>query len=161
MTPLADCSLSVDRRVTNTLPVLFEHILLEQRLFEGTVDPFVLVLLSFGFIFGFFWRGHCQRITCSLSVLDIGDGILAPRDSLSLPIRRFVAQFAHHQLLGVASQALGFLLCDSIQQLGVDIEKEIALRDFGASSKVYKAIESVRTGPVIPKSERMRNTRLC
>ena len=57
-------------------------------------------------------------------------------DSLSRPIKSFIAEFVRKQTLGIASQAAGLLVCESLTEIGLDVDKEIALKDFGATSKV-------------------------
>lgn len=57
-------------------------------------------------------------------------------ESLSRPIKSFIADFVRKHVLGVASQAAGLLICEGLSEIGLDVDKEIALKDFGATSKV-------------------------
>ncbi|KAF6020036.1 SMG1 [Bugula neritina] len=57
-------------------------------------------------------------------------------DALSKPIKSFVADFVRKQILGVASQSAGYFVCEHLSDIGLDVEKEIALKDFGATSRV-------------------------
>lgn len=57
-------------------------------------------------------------------------------DALSRPIKTFVADFVRKQILGVVSQSVGLLICEHLSDIGLDVDKEIALKDFGATSRV-------------------------
>lgn len=67
---------------------------------------------------------------------DSEQGAVESYDALSTPIKVFVAEFVRRNVIGVASQSMGYLLCELFTHLGLDITKEIELKDFGANSKV-------------------------
>ncbi|XP_067939464.1 serine/threonine-protein kinase SMG1-like [Watersipora subatra] len=57
-------------------------------------------------------------------------------DALCQPLKSFIADFVRKQILGVASQSAGYLVCEHLSDTGLNVEKEIALKDFGATSRV-------------------------
>ncbi|XP_064619648.1 serine/threonine-protein kinase SMG1-like isoform X2 [Lineus longissimus] len=57
-------------------------------------------------------------------------------DQLAKPIKRFIAEFVRKQVIGLPSQTLGYLICQKVASLGINVTAEIELKDIGAECKV-------------------------
>lgn len=57
-------------------------------------------------------------------------------DSLSRPLRNFIANYIWRLQLGVASHSMSLVLCGFLQKIDMNIDDEVDLLDIGALSKV-------------------------
>ncbi|GIY22261.1 hypothetical protein CDAR_374792 [Caerostris darwini] len=63
------------------------------------------------------------------------ESVLISDLQLIKPVKQFTAEYIHHMVLGLPSQAVGFAVCMLINHLGYDLSAEIVLRDVGVENK--------------------------
>ncbi|XP_076000329.1 serine/threonine-protein kinase SMG1 isoform X2 [Genypterus blacodes] len=57
-------------------------------------------------------------------------------EQMTRPIKAFTAEFVHHMLIGLPSQALGLYLCSTLSALSLDVVAIVEAKDFEAEDKV-------------------------
>ncbi|XP_050301026.1 serine/threonine-protein kinase SMG1 [Anthonomus grandis grandis] len=57
-------------------------------------------------------------------------------DTLTKPVKQFIAEFISRQLLGITPEALTYCICLLLEQVGIKVTHEVEQKDIGAESKV-------------------------
>lgn len=74
--------------------------------------------------------------TCK-SFKGVGNTISIINDEqLNKPIRKYTADFISKQFLGITTEAIAYIICFLLQNLGLDLIHEIDQKDIGAENKV-------------------------
>ncbi|KAH3864467.1 hypothetical protein DPMN_027485, partial [Dreissena polymorpha] len=75
----------------------------------------------------------CTQFAAAIQGLE--GGACADDEQFTRPVKRFVADFVRKQIIGFPTQILGYILCSTMESMGLDVTAEVELKDVGAESK--------------------------